>query len=94
MYFLWQGDWARCVGKVVHRPERITPVELQQEIILASRRIYSCKNLLHALVCKRGLERILFLGEYFWQASVRADLKKDIKLLRAWEAEHRPQPVG
>lgn len=91
---LRQGDWARCVGKVVHWPEHITPVELQKEIIIASRRIYSRKNLLRALVWKRGLERILFLGEYFWQASVRADLKKDIKLLQGLEAERRPQPVS
>lgn len=91
---LRQDDWARCVGKVVHWPEHMTPSQLQGEIIAASRRVYSRKNLLRALVCKRGLERILFLGEYFWQASVRADLKKDRKLLRELEAQRLPQSVS
>lgn len=74
-------DWGRCTGKVVHRPEHMTPAQLQKEIIIASRRIYSWKNLFRALVKKRGLERLLFLGEFCWQASVRADLRRDMKTL-------------
>lgn len=79
---LAENDWDRCVGKVVHRPKKMTPVELQQEIIKASKKIYSPKRLLQALLKKRGLDRILFIGEFFWQLSVRSDLKKDLKMLR------------
>lgn len=79
---LRENDWDRCVGKVVHKPKNMTPVELQQEVITGSRKIYSLKRLLQAVIRKRGLERILFIGEYFWQAYIRRELKKDIKLLK------------
>lgn len=79
---LEEQAWDRCVGKVVHRPMRITPAQLQQEIIIASRKIYSLRRLMQALVRKRGIERLLFLGEFFWQVSVRSDLKKDLEYLR------------
>ena len=75
-------DWSKCVGNVVHYPEKITPYDLQKEIILASRMIYSKKRLLGAILHKRGLERLLFIGEYFWQQSVRADLKKELPRLK------------
>lgn len=79
---LEEQGWDRCVGKVVHRPARMTPIQLQQEIIIASRRIYSFRRLGEALVKKRGIERLLFLGEFLWQASVRSDLKKDMEYLK------------
>ncbi|MCI9151270.1 MAG: B12-binding domain-containing radical SAM protein [Lachnospiraceae bacterium] len=79
---LEEQGWERCVGKVVHRPRNMTPAQLQQEIIIASRRIYSFRRLMQALVRKRGIERLLFLGEFFWQASVRSDLKKDMEYLK------------
>lgn len=75
-------DWSKYNGNVVHYPEHISPYDLQQEIIIASKKIYSLKRLFHAIVCKRGLERILFVGEYFWQKSVRADLKKELPSLK------------
>lgn len=75
-------DWSRCVGKVVHKPENISPVELQNEIITASAAIYSPKRLFQALFKKHGIDKILFIGEFFWQASVRKDLKKDIEYLK------------
>lgn len=75
------SPWSRCTGKVVHFPENISPVQLQKEIIRASSRIYSVKRLMGALFKKRGVELILFIGEFFWQMSVRADLKKDLAFL-------------
>jgi len=75
-------DWSKYNGKVVHYPENISPYDLQKEIILASRKIYSFKRFLHALFCQRGLARMLFAGEYFWQRSVRADLKKELPFLK------------
>ena len=70
------------MGKVVHKPKNMTPAELQQEIITASRKIYSPKRLLQAVLKKRGLERLLFVGEYCWQAYIRRELKKDMKILK------------
>ncbi|MDP4183228.1 MAG: radical SAM protein [Bacillota bacterium] len=75
-------DWSKCVGNVVHYPENISPYDLQKEIIYASKKIYSLKRLLYALFKKRGIERILFIGEFFWQKSVRADLKKELPYLK------------
>ena len=75
-------NWSRCVGKVVHHPQNISAIDLQKEIIIASREIYSLKRLLGTCIKKRGMERILFIGEYFWQKSVRSDLRKDIKYIK------------
>lgn len=75
-------DWSKYNGNVVHYPEKISPYDLQREIILASRKIYSFKRLLQSIFCKRGLDRILFVGEYFWQNSVRDDLKKELPFLK------------
>ena len=77
------GDWSRCVGKTVHYPKNMTPAQLQREVITASRLIYSRKRLLEAIFRKRGTERILFIGEYFWQKEVRRDLKKELKYLES-----------
>lgn len=79
---LIEGNWSRCTGKVVHYPEKISPYDLQNEIIYASSRIYSFRRLVSAVIKKRGLERILFIGEYFWQKSVRNDLKKELPWLK------------
>ena len=80
---LIDGDWSKCTGNVVHYPEKISPYDLQKEIITASRMIYSKKRLFDALLHKRGTERLLFIGEYFWQKSVRSDLKKELPRLKA-----------
>lgn len=74
-------DWSRCIGKVVHYPKNMTPAELQREIIIASAEIYSVKRLISAILHKRGLERILFMGEFFWQKNVRKRLKKELPYL-------------
>ena len=76
-----QEDWSRCIGKVVHEPSRISAVDLQKEIIIASKTIYSTKRLISALIHKRGIERALFFGEYFWQKEVRKDLRRDLAYL-------------
>jgi len=75
-------DWSKYTGNVVHYPQNISPYELQQEIILASRKIYSVRRLFQAVLCQRGLDRILFIGEYLWQKSVRCDLKKELSYLK------------
>jgi hypothetical protein len=73
------------VGAVVHRPANMTPSQLQKEIIQASKKIYSVPRLLHAVITKRGIERILFIGEFFWQASVRSDLRRELDYLRTFD---------
>lgn len=80
---LESGNWSRCVGKVVHKPANISACDLQKEIISASKKIYSFKRLAAAVIKKRGLERILFIGEYLWQRDVRRSLKRDLKYIRA-----------
>ena len=75
------SDWSRCTGKAVHYPKNMTPAQLQQEIITASAKIYSVKRLWSAVLHKRGLERLLFIGEFFWQKSVRQKLKNELPYL-------------
>lgn len=77
-----KDNWARCTGKVVHYPEKISPIDLQKEIMIASKKIYSVKRLVQAILHKRGTERVLFIGEFFWQASIRGALRKDIRYLK------------
>lgn len=78
---LLHQDWSKYAGNVVHRPERITPYDLQCEMIRASAKIYSKKRLLRAIFKKRGLERLLFVGEYFWQKSTRQLLRQELSAL-------------
>lgn len=75
-------DWSKYNGNVVHYPEKISSYDLQKEIILASRTIYSFKRFIKAIFFQRGLDRILFVGECFWQRSVRADLKRELPFLK------------
>lgn len=86
-------DWSRYNGNVVHYPENISPYGLQREMILASRKIYSFKRLLKAVFCRRGLERVLFVGEYFWQQSIRADLRKELPFLKKVSEESGLYPA-
>lgn len=79
---LLHKDWSKYNGNVVHYPEQMTPVELQEEIITASKKIYSFKRLIEAILHKKGEERLLFIGEYFWQMSIRSDLRKEIKHIK------------
>ncbi len=75
-------DWSKCVGNVVHYPEKISPYDLQKEIIYASRKIYSIRRLFSNIFKKQGVDRILFIGEFFWQRSVRLDLRKELPFLK------------
>lgn len=81
-------DWSKCIGNVVHYPDKISPYDLQKEIINASKKIYSVKRLVSAIMFKRGIERILFIGEFFWQRSVRAGLRKELPFLKKISQEH------
>lgn len=77
-----ESRWDRCTGSVVHYPRHMTASQLQMEIIRASSKIYSLPRLAKALVCKKGMERTLFVGEFFWQASIRRDLRRELAYLR------------
>ncbi|MCL1895930.1 MAG: B12-binding domain-containing radical SAM protein [Clostridiales bacterium] len=78
---LLDRDWSKYDGHVVHDPKLISAYDLQKEIIRASAKIYSVKNVLKALVARKGAGRVLYLGECLWQMSVRADLRRDLKNL-------------
>ncbi|MCQ4023205.1 MULTISPECIES: radical SAM protein [unclassified Ruminococcus] len=73
--------WDKYNGNTVHRPKNMTPYELQLEHIDASKRIYSVKRLVKALIFEDAVHKALFLGEYLWHWSVRHDLKKELKNL-------------
>jgi len=74
-------DWSKYNGNVVHIPKNISPHDLQMEIIHASKKIYSAKNLIKVILHRKWHEKLLFIGEFFWQKSVRADLKKELAYL-------------
>jgi len=78
---LLHQDWSKYNGNVVHIPKNISPYDLQMEIIHASAKIYSLKNLLDALLHRKWREKLIFMGEFFWQKSVRGDLKKELPQL-------------
>ena len=56
--------------------------ELQMEHIRASRKIYSVRRLIRALLFEDYVHKFLFVGEFFWHMSIRADLKKQLPYLR------------
>lgn len=78
-------NWEKYTGNVVHYPKNITPAELQKEIIIASAKIYSFKRLLNAVFHYKWIDKILFIGEYFWQKSMRNDLQKELECLKKYE---------
>lgn len=59
----------------------MSPYELHLEQIEASKRIYSSKRLIRAILHEDFIHKILFIGEFLWQWSVRRDLKKELKNL-------------
>jgi radical SAM superfamily enzyme YgiQ (UPF0313 family) len=73
--------WDKYNGNTVHRPKNMTPYELQLEHIDASRRIYSFRRLVKALIFEDFVHKGLFLGEFLWHWSIRSDLKKELKNL-------------
>jgi len=76
-------DWAKYNGNVVHYPKNISPHELQQEIIDAISELYSVKRLFHALIYEKRRSKILLLGEFFWQRSIRSDLRRELPYLKS-----------
>jgi len=77
-HLLIHQNWDKYNGNVVHYPKNIKPHELQEEIIIASKKIYSFKRLVNALIHYKWINKVLFIGECFWQKSMRNDLRKEI----------------
>jgi radical SAM superfamily enzyme YgiQ (UPF0313 family) len=90
--------WGKYTGNVVHYPAKITPYDLQQEIIYAISKVYSVKRLFHAVFHERWFDKMLFLGEFFWQRSVRASLKRELPFLKRLapitDAKSSPTPAS
>ena len=86
---LLHEDWSKCTGNVVHYPENISPDDLQKEIMHASRKIYSVKRLISAVVTRRGIDRTLFIGEFIWQQNVRRRLASELPALKIYSASSR-----
>jgi radical SAM superfamily enzyme YgiQ (UPF0313 family) len=80
-HLLIHQNWEKYNGNVVHYPKNIKPHELQREIVIASKKIYSFKRLIYAIFNYKWINKILFIGEYFWQISFRNDLRKEIDYL-------------
>ena len=78
-------NWKKYVGHVVHYPVKISPYDLQQEIITAITKIYSLKRLIHAIFHEKWIAEILFIGEFFWLRSIRANLKRELPYLKSNE---------
>lgn len=76
-------NWAKYNGHVVHYPPNISPYDLQREIIFAITEIYSVKRLIRALWHENWRYKILFLGEFFWQRSIRVNLKRELPFLKS-----------
>lgn len=84
---LLHKDYSKYNGNIVHQTKQIAPYQMQQEIIHASRLIYSKKiyiqNILKTIIRKKSLESFfLFAGEYYWHANTRKRLKKELVYLK------------
>lgn len=82
---LLHRNWAKYNGNTVHYPKNMTPYELQLEQIEASKRIYSVKRLIKAVIFEDWVHKVLFTGEFFWHMSTRSDLKKELKYLKQFQ---------
>ena len=80
-HLLIHQNWEKYNGNVVHYPKNIQPAELQEEIIIASKKIYSFKRLIYSVFHYKWIDKMLFFGEFFWQRSMRNDLRKEISYL-------------
>ncbi|MDL2236906.1 B12-binding domain-containing radical SAM protein [Christensenellaceae bacterium OttesenSCG-928-K19] len=87
-HLLLHQDWDRYNGNVVHYPQNIKPYELQQEIIIASKKIYSPGRVLYALFRFKWMHMVSFIGECFWQYHVRKDLRKELENLKKLDAKY------
>jgi len=82
---LLHRNWAKYNGNTVHYSKNMTPYELQLEQIEASKRIYSVKRLIKAVIFEDWVHKVLFIGEFFWHMSIRSDLKKELKYLKQFQ---------
>lgn len=73
--------WDKYNGNTVHWPKNMSPYDLQLEHIEASRRTYSVKRLIRALLVENWVHKVLFMGEFLWHWSIRHDLKRELKYL-------------
>jgi len=87
---LLHRNWELFNGNVVHRPKHMTPAELQQELIDASRTAYSAGRLLHALIHAKGVLKALAIGETLWHAQQRHEWRRQLPALRAYDAAAAP----
>jgi len=76
--------WERYNGSVVHVPRNMSPAELQQEMIDASRKAYSLRRLLYSLIHTKGIFKILAIGETVWHVHLRHMWKKELPLLHEY----------
>lgn len=79
---LLHENWSKYNGCVVHYPKHISPYQLQLEHIHASKKIYSWKRLLRALVRENFIHKLLFAGEFLWHRSICLDLQKELPYLK------------
>jgi radical SAM superfamily enzyme YgiQ (UPF0313 family) len=79
---LLHTNWAKYNGNVVHYPKKISPYDLQLENIQASAKIYSVKRLISAVLLEDWIHKVLFIGEFFWQKSIRDELKRELPYLK------------
>ena len=80
---LLHQDWEKFDGTVVHWPKRMHPAQLQREVIEASARIYSLWRLIRALFRSPGIFKVLFIGEFLWQRSLRQELRRELPYLES-----------
>lgn len=78
---LIHSNWSKYNGNAVHYPKHMTPYELQLELIEASKRIYSTRRLIRAVLFEDFIHKVLFVGEYLWHISIRSDMKKELRNL-------------
>lgn len=78
-------NWDKYNGNVVHYPKNIKPSQLQKEIINASAKIYSIKRLLYAIIHYKWINKMLFIGEFFWHKSIREELREELPYLKSLE---------
>ncbi|MDR1713341.1 MAG: radical SAM protein [Coriobacteriales bacterium] len=89
---LLHQDWDLYNGNVVHWPANMTPAQLQQEMIAASRKAYSLRRLGHSLLHSRGIFKALAIGETIWHAHLRKTWRQQLPALQAYEIKCSIRP--
>ena len=79
-------DWSKYRGLVINYPKKIRPSQLQEEIILISKSIYSFKQLIKRLFSRfRFYDKLLYLGEFIYQFEERKQMRNHIHFLKEKE---------